>query len=199
MTLGKMTKKTKAILIAIIVLIAIILFSYFALVRSGSIIPDDFSNARQLAWNYSQIIAGAVKDTPQNLKLIQQLESAGKSTEALNVLIEEAKKNASAQDAAIKLSGELETMAKEIPNIEPQKSGEAALVAISSETTLIYKLVAYNNYISNLLELLRQKLTGKLFGVAKINSVIDSINSEIDEINGLNAQFVNYMNSFDKG
>ncbi len=194
-----MTKKTKAILIAIIVLIAIILFSYFALVRSGSIIPDDFSNARQLAWNYSQIIAGAVKDTPQNLKLIQQLESAGKSTEALNVLIEEAKKNASAQDAAIKLSGELETMAKEIPNIEPQKSGEAALVAISSETTLIYKLVAYNNYISNLLELLRQKLTGKLFGVAKINSVIDSINSEIDEINGLNAQFVNYMNSFDKG
>ncbi len=198
MTLGKMTKKTRAIMIAIIVLIAIILISYFIWIRSSSIIPDDFSNARQLAWNYSQIIAGAVKDTPQNLKLIQQLENAGQSTQALNVLIEEAKKNASAQDAAIKLSGELETMAKEIPNIKPQKSGEAALVAISSETTLIYKLVAYNNYLSNLLELLRQKLTGRLYGVAQINSVIDSINSEIDEINGLNIQFVDYMKSFDK-
>ncbi len=185
-------------MIAIIVLIAIILISYFIWIRSSSIIPDDFSNARQLAWNYSQIIAGAVKDTPQNLKLIQQLENAGQSTQALNVLIEEAKKNASAQDAAIKLSGELETMAKEIPNIKPQKSGEAALVAISSETTLIYKLVAYNNYLSNLLELLRQKLTGRLYGVAQINSVIDSINSEIDEINGLNIQFVDYMKSFDK-
>ncbi len=193
-----MTKKTRAIMIAIIVLIAIILISYFIWIRSSSIIPDDFSNARQLAWNYSQIIAGAVKDTPQNLKLIQQLENAGQSTQALNVLIEEAKKNASAQDAAIKLSGELETMAKEIPNIKPQKSGEAALVAISSETTLIYKLVAYNNYLSNLLELLRQKLTGRLYGVAQINSVIDSINSEIDEINGLNIQFVDYMKSFDK-
>lgn len=193
----KLPKKIKRIVIAVIILVIAVLIAYFSWLYVGTRVPSDFANARQAAWGYAQTIASAVKDTPQNLQQVQELEKEGKSTEALNLLVAEAQKNSTAQDAAVKLSGELETMAKEIPNIKPQRSGEAALVAISSETALIYKLVSYNNYLANLLDLLRQRLTGKLYDVSQINSVVDSINAEIDSINSLNDQFVQYMNNFD--
>jgi hypothetical protein len=171
---------------------AYLIWSYF-----NASVPDSFANARQSAWIYARTIADSVKDTPKNLETIQALERQGKDQEALTLLVTEAQKNAVAQDAALKLSTELETMAKGIPDIRPEKAAQAALVAISSETALIYKLVSYNSYLNNLLGLLRDRLTGKLSGVQKINQVVDSINAEIDSINRLNAQFVDYMENFD--
>lgn len=160
-------------------------------------VTDAFSGSRQLAWQYAKTISDSVKDTPQNLEKIQSLEQNGKDDEALTLLVAEAQKNAVAQDAAIKLSAELSVMAKEIPNIKPEKSGQQALVAISTETSLIYRLLSYNGYLSNLLSLLRDKITGKLYGVDKINQVVDSINGEIDAINSLNTQFAQNMSAFD--
>jgi hypothetical protein len=194
---SKLSKKVKRTILAVIILVVVILVAYFGWSYVSTRVPSDFANARHAAWGYAQIIADAVKETPQNLQKVQELEKQGKNIEALNLLVIEGQKNASAQSAAVKLSGELETMAKEIPNIKPQKAGEAALVAISSETALIYKLVSYNNYLASLLELLRQQLTDKLYDTRPINSVIDSINADIDSINNLNAKFTEYMNNFD--
>ena len=194
---SKLSKKVKRVILAVTVLIIVILAAYFVWSYVSTRVPTNFANARHAAWDYAQIISDAVKETPQNLQQIQELEKQGKSIEALNLLVIEGQKNASAQNAAVKLSGELETMAKEIPNIKPQKAGEAALVAISSETALIYKLVSYNNYLANLLELLRQRLTNKFYNVEQINSTIDLINLDIDSINSLNTKFVEYMKNFD--
>jgi hypothetical protein len=194
---SKLSKKVKRVILAVTVLIIVILAAYFVWSYVSTRVPTNFANARHAAWGYAQIISDAVKETPQNLQQIQELEKQGKSIEALNLLVIEGQKNASAQNAAVKLSGELETMAKEIPNIKPQKAGEAALVAISSETALIYKLVSYNNYLANLLELLRQRLTDKFYNVEQINSTIDLINLDIDSINSLNTKFVEYMKNFD--
>jgi ATP-dependent 26S proteasome regulatory subunit len=194
---SKLSKKVKRVILAVTVLVIVILAAYFVWSYVSTRVPTNFANARHAAWGYAQIISDAVKETSQNLQQIQELEKQGKSIEALNLLVIEGQKNASAQNAAVKLSGELETMAKEIPNIKPQKAGEAALVAISSETALIYKLVSYNNYLANLLELLRQRLTDKFYNVEQINSTIDLINLDIDSINSLNTKFVEYMKNFD--
>jgi uncharacterized protein YxeA len=191
-------KKIRQIILILVLLLIGSIIGYAAWSLTNSNIPDSFTNSRQTAWGYAQIISSSVKDTPKNLETIQSFERDGKDTQALTLLVSEAQKNSVAQDAALKLAAELEIMAKEIPNIKPERAGQSALVAISTETALIYKLVSYNNYLANLLELLRDKITGRLYGVDKINQVVDSINGEINAINLLNTQFIEKMAEFDK-
>ena len=191
-------KKFRQITLVLLLIIIGSIIGYVVWSSTSSRVPDAFLSSRQSAWEYAQMISSSVKDTPKNLDTVQSLEKEGKDTDAMNILVAEAQKNALAQDAAVKLSGELESMAKEIPNIKPEKAGQSALVAISTETALIYRLISYNNYLASLLGLLRDKITGKLYGVDKINQVVDSINGEIDAINGLNQQFIDEMATFDK-
>lgn len=160
-------------------------------------VPGDFADARQSASQYAQTIADSLKDTSQNLQKIQQLEEEWKDDQALTLLVAEVQKNQMARDASVKLAGELEKMARGIPDIRPQKSAENALVAITAETQLIYKLVSFNDYMGQLLKLMQDKLTGKIYGIDKINQVVDSINAEVDSINNLNSQFEKYLKTFD--
>jgi len=195
---NNLPRKIRKIIFLVVILLVGTFVAYLFWSFSNTYVSDLFANSRQSAWEYAKVIADSVKDTPKNLETIQSLERDGKDDKALTLLVTEAQKNAVAQDAAIKLSGELEKMAKEIPSIKPKEAGQSALVAISSETALIYRLISYNSYLANLLGLLRDRITGKLSSVEKINQVVDSINNEIDSINKLNSQFVEYMNQFDK-
>lgn len=184
-----------ALVLGLVCVAAIV--GYFVWAAVGTYTPGEFADARTAASDYAHIIADSLKDTPQNLDTIQTLEREGKDDQALTLLVTEVQKNQTAQNAAVKLSGELETMAQNIPYIRPKKSADKALVAVSSETQLIYKLVSYNDYLAQLLKLLQDKITDKLYGVESINKVVDALNTEVDSINSLNAQFVDYMKNFD--
>jgi hypothetical protein len=191
-------RKIKKIILSVAILIFGAFAAYLIWSFTGVYVSDSFVNSRQLASEYAHIIADSVQDTPKNLETIQTLERQGKDEKALTLLVTESQKNATAQDAAVKLSSELGKMAMEISNIRPKKAGQVALVAITHETNLIYELVSYNNNLANLLGLLRDRLTGKLYGVEKINKVVDMLNTEIDSINKLNSQFIESMAEFDR-
>ena len=194
---GRLPKKIRRIIWIVAGLIALFIVAYFAWFYFGSHVPSSFTEARQSASLNAQTIADALKDTPQNLQKIQQLEAEWKDDQALSLLVEEVKKNQAAGNASIDLSSELEKMAESIPDIQPKRAAESALVAVSAETQLIYKLVSFNDYMAQLLKLLQDKITNKIYGVDKINQVVDAINGEVDSINQLNSQFRDYLKTFD--
>ena len=130
------------------------------------------------------------------LNEIAELDKEGKYTEALVLISQELKRNRQAREKAIKLSVQLETMAKNLSQISPASASQVALQAISSETALISRLITYNEYLTQLLEVLREKFLGKSDG-DKILELLVKINGEIQAINDLNRKFNEVMGEFD--
>jgi hypothetical protein len=197
LSFGNLSKRLRGIIISVLALCFLFVFGYVFWYFFGTHVPSSFSQARIAAFEYAQNLSDALKDTPSNLHKIQELEKQSKDDQALALLVEEIKKNQIATEASINLSKELEKMAQDIAYIRPKRSAQKALVAITAETQLIYKLVSFNNYMAQLLRLLQDKVTGKIYSVEKINQLVDVLNSEVDSINQLNSQFRDYLNDFD--
>lgn len=183
----------------LILFIIIILAAYFVLrffwvdVKN---IPEDFLRARQEASLIAQDIVTISNESTNSFTEIARLDKERKYTEALVLISKELERNRQAREKAIKLSVQLETMAKNLAQISPSSAGQKALEAISSETALISRLITYNDYLTQLLEILQGKFLGKNQG-DKIPELIAQINGEIQAINDLNQKFNETMKEFD--
>ena len=183
----------------LILFIIIILAAYFVLRFFGvdvKNIPEDFLRARQEASLIAQDIVTISNESTNSFDEIARLDKERKYTEALVLISKELERNRQAREKAIKLSVQLETMAKNLAQISPSSAGQKALEAISSETALISRLITYNDYLTQLLEILQGKFLGKNQG-DKIPELIAQINGEIQAINDLNRKFNETMKEFD--
>ncbi len=183
----------------LILFIFIILLAYFVLrflVVDVKNVPEDFLRARQEASLIAQDIVTISNESTNSLGEIARLDKERKYTEALVLISKELERNRQARERAIKLSVQLETMARNLAQISPSSAGQKALEAISSETALISRLITYNDYLTQLLEILRGKFLGKNQG-DKIPELIAQINGEIQAINDLNRKFNETMKEFD--
>ena len=183
----------------LILFIFIILLAYFVL-RFLAVdvknIPEDFLRARQEASLIAQDIVTISNESTNSLGEIARLDEERKYSEALALVSKELERNRQAREKAIKLSVQLETMAKNLAQISPASAGQTALEAISSEAALISRLIIYNDYLTQLLEILRGKFLGDNQG-DKIPELIAQINGEIQAINDLNRKFNEVMGEFD--
>jgi len=183
----------------LILFIVIILAAYFVLrffwvdIKN---VPEDFLRARQEASLIAQDIVTISNESTNSFDEIARLDKERKYTEALVLISNELERNRQAREKAIKLSVQLETMARNLAQISPSSAGQKALEAISSETALISRLITYNDYLTQLLEILRGKFLGKNQG-DKIPELIAQINGEIQAINDLNQKFNDVMKEFD--
>jgi len=159
-------------------------------------VPEDFLKARQQASVIALEIVAISNSSSFNFSQIAQLDSQGKYTDALVLVSQELERNTEARRKAIDLSVQLATMAKNLDKISPASAGQAALEAISSETALISRLIDYNDYLTQLLQILREKFLGKISG-DKISELITKINDEAKAINDLNQKFNDVMKQFD--
>jgi len=159
-------------------------------------VPEDFLKARQQASAIALEIVAISNNSSVNFNQIAQLDIQGKYTDALILVSQELERNGEARTKAIDLSVQLTTMAKNLDKISPASAGQTALEAISSETALISRLIDYNDYLNQLLEVLRQKFLGKTSG-DKIDELISKINDEGKAINDLNQKFNDVMRQFD--
>jgi len=183
----------------LILFIFIILLAYFVLrflIVDIKNVPEDFLRARQEASLIAQDIVTISNESTNSLGEIVRLDKERKYTEALVLISKELERNRQARERAIKLSVQLETMAKNLAEISPASAGQKALEAISSETALISRLITYNDYLTQLLEILRGKFLGKTDG-DRIAELITKINDEARAINDLNQKFNDTMNEFD--
>ena len=183
----------------LIVFIIIIFIAYFILrflSAEPRNIPSDFLIARQEASLIAQNIVSISNESTNKLNEIAQFDKNREYTEALILISQELERNREAREKAIKLSAQLEIMAKNLAKISPASAGQIALEAISSETALISRLITYNDYLTKLLEILRNKFLEKQNG-DQVPELISKINNEAKAINDLNQKFNEVMKKFD--
>jgi DNA repair ATPase RecN len=180
----------------LLIILAAYFIGRFAFIKTHQI-PQDFLKARQEASVIAQVIVNFSNDSAKRIEDISKLNSKGDYMEALNLVTAEMEKNREIRQKAISLSANLGTMAQNAVGIYPNSSASIAVEAITIETTLISKLVDYNDYLNQLLEFLRNQLLGKQNPNIKVNQLIDKINEEAIAINDLNQKFNELMAKFD--
>ncbi len=185
-------------LILFIVIISAAFLAFQFWFADAKNVPSDFLRARQEASLVASEIVIISSQSTNNLSQIAQLDKEGKYTEALILVSQELERNKEARDKAIKLSVQLEMMTKNLSAISPASASRTALEAITSETSLISKLIDYNDDLTQLLEILQNKFLGK-YGGDKILELIAKINDDVKVINELNKKFNDIMESFDNG
>lgn len=192
---SKTPKRIRLLILFIIILLLAYFVLRFLTVETKNV-PEDFLRARQEASLIASEIVVISNESTNNLNEIAQLDKERKYTEALVLISQELERNRQAREKAIKLSVQLETMAKNLSQISPASASQVALQAISSETALISRLITYNDYLTQLLEILREKFLGKNEG-DRISELLVKINDEIQAINDLNRKFNEVMGEFD--
>ena len=183
----------------LVLFILVILIAYF-IVRFLPLeirkIPKDFLKARQEASLIAEKIVNLSDESRAKLEEIAKLDRDRDYTNALILISKEIERNREARDRGIELAAHLEIMAKNLAQISPASSGQRALEAVSSETALISRLITYNDYLTQLLEVLREKFLGRNNG-DKVPELIEKINNEARAINDLNRKFNEAMKEFD--
>lgn len=192
----KIPRKIRIFIFSLLIILIFYFIGRFLLIKTKNI-PGEFLTARQEASVVAQKIVSASSDSAERIKEISVLSNQEKYTDALNLIIEELDKNREIREEAITLSSYLETMTRATPKIYPDSSARTALEAVSVETTLISRLITYNDYLNQLLEVLREKLLGKGNSHEKITELVDKINNEAKSINDLNQKFNGLINGFD--
>lgn len=193
----RIPRRIKIFIIFALIVLAVY-FSIYFLTPTAKNTPSEFLEARQEASLIAKNIIFISNRTADNLNRIAALDQGKKYGEALDLVTEEIKQNRQARDEAIKLAGQLELMAKNISAIAPASAGQMALQAVSSETALISRLITYNDYLVQLLEILQQKFSspGKNTN-GKITELLAKINEEARVINELDNSFNQLMGEFD--
>jgi predicted RND superfamily exporter protein len=191
----KIPKRARiAVIFAAIVLVGYFIF-HFASIDPKSV-PEEFLMARQEASLIASEIVSLSDESAANLSDILRFDQEQKYSEALALISEELERNRQAREKAIGLSSQLEIMATNISGISPDSAGQAALQAVSSEAALISRLITYNDYLNQLLEALREKLTGISNGNS-IPDLVSKINDEAKAINDLDKKFNDLIKEFD--
>ena len=179
-----------------IVIILVVYFVFRFLTIDAKSVPDEFLMARQQASGIAEEVVSLSNQSTENLIKISQLDQERKYAEALGLVSQEIERNRQARGKAINLSSQLETMAKNIAGISPASAGQVALQAVSSETTLISRLIIYNDYLNQLLGILHDKFEGTNNGNS-IPELISKINDEARAINDLDKKFNDLIGEFD--
>lgn len=194
----RIPRRVKIFTIFALIVLAVYFLIYF-LTPTVRNTPSEFLEARQESSLIAKNIIFISNRTADNLNKIAVLDQEKKYGEALDLITEEIKQNRQARDEAIKLAGQLELMAKNISAITPVSAGQMALQAVSSETALISRLITYNDYLVQLLEILQQKFSSPRKNTnGKIAELIAKINEEARVINELDNNFNQLMGEFDK-
>ena len=192
---SKIPKRIKMLILFIIIISAAFLVFQFWFADAKNV-PSDFLLARQQASLIASEIVVISGQSTNNLSQISQLDKEGKYTEALILVSQELERNKEARDKAINLSVQLETMTKNLSAISPASASQTALEAITSETSLISKLIDYNDDLTKLLTILQEKFLGRNGGDG-IPALIAEINDDVRVINELDKKFNDIMKNFD--
>ncbi len=192
---NKISQRTK-ITAFFVVIILVVYFIFHFLTIDAKSIPDEFLMARQEASLIAEDIVNMANESAGNLSEISRLDQERKYAEALGLVSREIERNRQARERAISLSSQLEIMVKNIAGISPASASQVALQAVTSETTLISRLITYNDYLNQLLEALREKFIGNSNGNS-IPELIFKINNEVVAINDLDKKFNDLIEEFD--
>ena len=193
-----MSHRTKIILFIIGVIV--IGSGAFAIrgVFSRHRVPEEFRDARAESVLIAERIVLLANQSKEDLEDIEREDQAQRYNVAVRVVENALDRNRKAREAAVGLSIQLERMTQAIPRVRPAQARLVAVEAVSSELTLVSRLINHNDYLFRLLGVLNEKFSGGGAGVdGRVKDLIANINGEIQSINDLNMKFADAMVQFD--
>ena len=191
--------KAWLIRIAVGVLVGVGVYSALHFFLQRTHVPAEFSEARINGAELAKHIVDLSNESLGSLETIAKYDEAGKKSEALILISKEVLKSRDAQAEAVKLSSQLERMARSINDIEPSSARVLATEAVSSEVALVSRLLSYNDYFLQLFEALRDKFQNPGTNTdGKVKDLVAKINEEEQGINTFNQRFGQSLAEFDK-
>lgn len=162
-------------------------------------LPAEFTQARLQGALISQNIVNLSNQLLENLNKVSNLEKEANYLEALNLTTQTLKQSQEIRNEAVKLAQELEKMTVALSGIRSAQAKQVALESISNRLALINRLINYSDYLSQLLEILRNRFfLGTSSENRQIDDLIAKINDEVKAINNFNAEAAAAMEKFDK-
>lgn len=192
-----MKKKVFAAFIVILIAIAFAALTLF-LSNEAYAIPDQFIDGRIQGAEAASAISTMINDSLKTLSEVATYEHRGDVASALYLIRGEMSKTEERQRQARLLAGAMEKMAKVIPQIKPKVAQQIGLEAVSAQVANVSHLVTYNEYLTNLFDLLNERMRGnKAATTEKVQELVDKLNSENNDIQELNTQFNRSLAQFD--
>lgn len=190
----------KKVFAAFIVIFIAIGFGALSLVLSGEAyaIPPEFIDGRAAGAEAATAVTTMINDSLKTLAEVAAFESRGDLASAVYLIRGEINKTTERQKRASDLAGAMEKMAKAIPGIKPAPAQQIGLEAVSSQVATVSRLVTYNEYLTNLFNLLNERMRGNPDATQeKVQDLVKKLNEENNAINELNTQFNRSLAQFD--
>ncbi|EKD23561.1 MAG: hypothetical protein ACD_81C00218G0005 [uncultured bacterium] len=195
----KVPRQVRLFVLLLIAMFLVYFVGRFLLAQTATV-PESFTQARQQASLIAQDIVGMSKDSAMRVSAISTLNNDGKYAEALALVTQELERNRQIRDKAIALSEQLQAMTLNVSAIEPKTSAQAALGAVSTEVTLIGHLLTYNDYLNQLLGIIKGKIVRDPEALSSdVSELVKKINDESIVVNELNETFNDQLDTFDRG
>lgn len=195
----KLRKNTRLLLIFSSAALAIFLAGYFLIgLIEKSFIPSQFIEARNQGGAIAKEIVAMTEESLKTLEVISLNDRQYNFRRALELVREELERAKKSRAKAIKLTEQLDLMARAAAGISPTKARNLAIGAMGEEISLISHLIVYNDALSGLLQTLEFKFSGDIrYDSEEVQNLIKNMNLEAKEINNLNEFFNQKMRELD--
>lgn len=192
----------------IVIIIAVAAAAIYVFVKIPGIsessrvfVPPEFLEARSMGAEIAERIVSLSKESIENLGAVSTEDEIGNYTTGLDLVLKEVQRNEKARKEALGLSQELGVMTTSLMQVQPEEAVKVGLEAIINESQIVQRLINYNAYIFQLLDVLQSRFTkgGAAPDTdAKVKELINKMNEEAEAINELNEKYKNLMGEFDK-
>jgi len=182
------------------VLISATVLGVIFLPKTGFTMPMEFSEARLKGAEIAEFLNEFSANSIRTIEEIKIKDEASLYGEALELTIKESENVQEARTKMIALLGELERMAASLPSVPYDEAQSLGMQAISTEISLVDKLLNYNEKLKSLLDVLRMKFTSYTPDKfdEQMSEITRSLNEDALAINELNRKYQNLMEEFDK-
>lgn len=190
----------KKVFAAFIVILIAIGFGALSLILNSEAyaIPPAFIEGRTAGAEAAVAVTTMINESLKTLNDVATYESRGDLASAIYLIRTEMSKAEERQKQASALASAMEKMAKAIPEIKPASAQQIGLEAVSSQVATVSRLVTYNEYLTNLFNMLNERMRGNPEATkAKVQSIVAKLNEENVAINQLNTQFNRSLQQFD--
>jgi hypothetical protein len=199
--LGDLRKRYRKQLPFIVVVAVILVAASFYIYRQSRVyVPPEFLVARDRAVMISGEIVSLTNESAATLDEISAKDRAGRYSEGLDLVLQDIHRNSLIRSKAADLAEQLRLMALGLNQVKPSAAAAVGLQAVTSGSELVQRLVNYNNYTYELLNVLRYRLerNGDEATRFQIEDLITKMNNEAKAVNDLNQRYRQLIGEFDQ-
>ncbi len=191
--------KQKILLLVIPLLVIVGLAIYATAQQHSPVIPSSFTASQDALASISKDIANLNQTLSQQIAGIQEAKKNGDRATTLSLVDKAKETNTSISKKAENFAANLEVMKKSVIGFTSTTSQALASEALETESSLIKEFQNYTSLLDQFLSLLSTSVSNDSQAIEdRIKNLLTEINSKAENINALNARFIQQTNILTK-